>query len=217
MTSYDDAALGALRASVAGRLSPKRMRHVLGVEREAAELAGLLLPDAGAEPLLRAAALLHDLTKELPAEAQVALLESAGITPLPVELAAPKTLHAISAPVLIKSEYPEFADPDLLSAVRWHTTGRAGMTLPEKIIYLADYVEPTRTWPDCVKLRDAFWSASPEKMTPAELDAHLRSVLILSFDFTVRSLLDEGQPVHPATNEARNALIAEGKCAGGAI
>ncbi len=217
MTRYDDASLDALRASVSVRLSPKRMRHVLGVEKEAAELAGLLLPGAGAEPLLRAAALLHDVTKELSVAEHVALLESAGITPSPIELAAPKTLHAISAPVLIGREYPGFADPDLLSAVRWHTTGRAGMTLPEKIIYLADYIEPTRTWPDCVKLRDAFRSASPEKMTPGKLDAHLRSILILSFDFTVRSLLDEGQPVHPATNEARNALIAEGRCEGRAI
>lgn len=209
MKYYSPDELDRLRESVKAGLSEKRARHVLGVEIETARLCRLLLPGEENESTMRAAALLHDVTKEYPVEEHVRVMRESGVEPTEIELAAPKTLHAISGECLIRTTMPLFCDPDLLSAVRWHTTGRDSMSLPEKILYLADYIEPYRTWPDCVELRSRFWNAGPEKMTPGELEKHLRDLLILSFDMTLKTLIEDGTPVHPATNEARNGLLRE--------
>ena len=85
------------------------------------------------------------------------------------------------------------------------------MTLCEKLIYLADYIDLSRTFEDCVRLREYFFSANPETMGEEERLAHLRNTLILSFDMTVRGLLEEGAPVSPDTMDARNQLIIEKK------
>ena len=64
---------------------------------------------------------------------------------------------------------------------------------------------------DCVKLRETFWSAEPQKMNARERDAHLRRVLIESYKMTVSALLDEGCPISPDTADALNELIIEQK------
>ena len=116
----------------------------------------------------------------------------------------PKTLHARTAAAQIPVDYPAFADPLIVSAVRWHTTGHAGMTLTEKLLYLADYIDASRTFRSCVLLRRYFWGAEPEKLTPQE-----RKTLLLSYDMTIRDLLEEGTPVAADTVEARNELLRE--------
>ena len=122
---------------------------------------------------------------------------------------SPKTLHARTAAMLIPDKYPQFADPRIISAVRWHTTGRAGMSVYDKIIYFADYIDDTRTYRDCVKLREMFWQARFSEMTEEEKAEHLRKTLICSFDYTVKGLLNDGDPVVTETFEARNDLILE--------
>ena len=83
------------------------------------------------------------------------------------------------------------------------------MTLDEKLIYLADYIDESRTFPDCVTLRNLFWDAHPEHMEmPARL-AHLRTVLIVSYDMTITGLIRDGVPVSPDTFLARNELLCE--------
>ena len=120
---------------------------------------------------------------------------------------SPKTFHAKTAAALIPSRYPDFAEKSVLSAVRWHTTGRADMTRMEELIYLADYIDESRTFPDCVLLRHLFWSAEPERMSEEEREAHLRAVLIESFDMTVRALMAEGAIISEDTVHARKALL----------
>ena len=122
---------------------------------------------------------------------------------------APKTLHARTAAALIPKMYPEFATETVVSAVRWHTTGREGMTTAEKIIYLADYIDMSRTFSDCVRLRDYFNSKDVRTMPEEEKDEHLTRTLIMSFDMTIRGLLDEGLPISRDSIEARNALVRE--------
>lgn len=156
---------------------------------------------------LRAAALLHDITKEYGIERQIMLCAQYDIAVPREEMLAPKTFHAKTAAALIPDKYPEFAEPDVISAVRWHTTGHAGMTVTEAIVYLADYIDMSRTFEDCVKLREYFRGAEPEKMTYAEREKHLYRTLILSFDMTVRSLLEEGTPISVDTMGARNDFI----------
>lgn len=202
-------ALQELRERVTADMSPKRARHTLAVEQMAARLAALYCPEK--EQILRVAALLHDVTKEWPTEQHVAFLEANGIEVTELDLAAPKTLHARTAAVLIPAAYSAYADAEVVSAVRWHTTGREGMSATEKIVYLADYIDDSRTFPDCVKLRSAFWDADPESMSQAEREAHLTSVLVQSFDMTVTGLLEDGAPVSPDTFCARNSLILQQK------
>ena len=120
---------------------------------------------------------------------------------------APKTLHARTAAALIPKEYAEFATQTVIDCVRWHTTGRANMTLPEKLIYLADYIDMSRTFEDCVKLREYFMSAEPMNMNAEERILHLDRTLIMSYDMTIFGLLNEGLPVSRDSIEARNALV----------
>lgn len=202
-------ALQELRERVTADMSPKRARHTLAVEQMAARLAALYCPEK--EQILRVAALLHDVTKEWPTEQHVAFLEANGIEVTALDLAAPKTLHARTAAVLIPAAYSAYADAEVVSAVRWHTTGREGMSATEKIVYLADYIDDSRTFPDCIKLRSAFWDADPESMSQAEREAHLTSVLVQSFDMTISGLLEDGAPVSPDTFCARNSLILQQK------
>lgn len=197
--------LTKLRGELEGVMSPKRYRHTVEVERMAERLGALYAPDQ--IPLLRAAALLHDITKEFSLQTQLQILKKFDIITYYSDEISPKTLHARTAACLIPEQYPAFASPVVVDAVRWHTTGRAGMTVCEKIIYLADYIDMSRTFPDCVELREMFWCADPESMNPAEREAHLRRVLISSFDRTVRALLEEGGLISIETMQARNELI----------
>ena len=119
----DRAMLDGLAAEVvASGLSPKRLRHVLAVRDMAARLAELYCPED--TELLQAAALLHDMTKELSPQEQIALCDRYGIPRTRGDVLAPKCFHAMTAAALIPVMYPAFADPRIVSAVRWHTTGR---------------------------------------------------------------------------------------------
>lgn len=197
--------LTELRVSVGKRMSAKRYAHTLAVEDMVARLCALYTPDE--ELLMRAAALLHDITKECTKEEHLASLQSLGLEATKEELFAPKTLHARTAAALIPSRYPEFAHPTVIDAVRWHTTGHAGMTLTEKLLYLADYIDDSRTFPTCVLLRKTFWDATPEAMSPEERITLLDDVILLSLDMTVNDLIAEHKSVAVDTVEARNELL----------
>ena len=188
-------------------MSEKRYAHTLAVERMAARLGELYCPQC--LPELRAAALLHDITKEETLQNQLQLCQKFGIMLEPTAHLAPKTLHARTAAALIASEFPEWASETVLSAVRWHTTGRADMSLTDQLVYLADYIDDTRKFADCVYLRQLFWGAEPASMDGTARLSHLRDVLILSFDMTVRALLEEGVPISEDSIRARNALLLE--------
>ena len=194
-----------LRQRVTADMSEKRARHTLAVEQMAARLAALYCPEK--EQMLRVSALLHDVTKEWSTERHAAFLLAHGITPTALDLAAPKTLHARTAALLIPEQFHEYADPEVISAVRFHTTGREDMTLCEQIVYLADYIDESRTFPDCVTLRHAFWDAEPQNMCEKERLTHLLRVLVQSFDMTVTGLIEDGVPVSNDTFLARNSLI----------
>ena len=83
-------------------------------------------------------------------------------------------------------------------------------SVPEAIVYLADYIDMSRSFEDCVELRRYFWDAEPERMSEAERKEHLRKTLIRSLDMTVSALIDEGRTVSTDTFEARNSLIIKG-------
>ena len=205
--TFGDAELNALREAVIRKMSPKRFTHTAAVEDMVARLAMLYCPDDVS--VLRVAALLHDITKEYDIPTQINILREAGEEVRPGDEFSHKTFHARTAAILIPREYPAFADETVVSAVRWHTTGRAGMTLHEQLLYLADYIDDSRIFPDCVRLRSYFWGASPEKMSPEGRRTHLRRTLIMSFDMTMRALLSEGAVISPDPAFARNEVVLE--------
>ena len=196
-----------LRTRAVEGMSEKRRVHTLAVERMAMRLGAIYAPDK--INILRAAALLHDVTKEIKLAGQLELCEKYGIEFSENDKLAPKTFHAKTAAKVIEDRFPEFADDEIISAVRWHTTGREGMSVCEKIIYLADYIDDSRSFSDCVKLREFFWGADISKMTESEKNDHLRDTLVLSFDMTVKILLEENSPIAKDTFDARNELICE--------
>ena len=202
---FNEEMLCHLRESVSGTMSPKRFLHTAAVEKMAARLGELYAPEK--TDILRAAALLHDITKEYSAEKQLQTCNTFGIILEKQDILTPKTLHAKTAAALIPVLYPDFADEEVISAVRWHTTGHEDMTILEKLVYLADYIDESRSFPDCVALRSLFWDAEPQKMNEAERAAHLDRVLIRSFDITLASLIEKGAPVSSDTFSARNYLI----------
>ena len=137
-----------LRTEAYRLLDKKRVPHVAGCEEEAVKLAKRYGEDT---EKAATAAILHDITKRLKAEEQLELCEKYGLDNDEGELKAPKLLHAKTGAALARDL---FAIPDdVYDAIRYHTTGKPEMTLLEKIIYLADYIEPTRDFEGVEKLR----------------------------------------------------------------
>ncbi len=205
--NFTEEMLVCLREKVKCEMGEKRYFHTLEVEKMATRLGEIYAPDD--IPLLRAAALLHDVTKERSAEEHIAICERAGIFVGEAERKSPKMFHSQTAAIIIPEKYPEFDSPELVMAVRYHTTGRADMTVIEKIIYLADYIDMSRTFEDCVALREFFFNFDFEIANEAEKQAHLRDTLIMSYDLTIRGLLEDGKHINKNTFEARNFLVLE--------
>ena len=202
---FSDEQLKNLRDNISSTMSEKRFFHTAEVEKMAARIGVIYAPDK--VDVLRAAGLLHDITKEYSTEKQLQICREFGIITSKQDILTPKTFHAKTAAQLIPVLYFEFADDEVLSAVRWHTTGNADMTLTEKIVYLADYIDESRKFEDCVKLRHIFWDACPEKMSEEERNIHLTKTLIESFNMTLAGLIAENAPISDDTFKARNSLI----------
>jgi len=195
--------LTLLEEKVGQILSGKRFSHTIAVAKEAVRLAEIYLPDQIHR--IRAAALLHDITKEADDKKQLQYCEEFGIILSVPEKLSPKVLHAITGEMYAQRYFADFVDDDILSAIRWHTTGRRGMTTFEAIIYLADYIEETRTHETCRQLRKYFWDRIAAGCDPTET---LRDAMIYSFDMTIEHLLKEGAMVNPDTIDARNDYLA---------
>ena len=201
---FSDAVLARLRDAVRAAEGDKRYYHTIGVEKKAAELAAVFAPDRAR--MLRAAALLHDITKEWSAEKQLAFCRQYGIDPGEACF-APKLFHARTAAELVRQRFPECADTALLSAIEHHTEGAPDMTLCDKLLYLADYIEDTRTFPDCVSLRSYYETELAAARTDKERLTALDRVLLRSFDLTIRCLLDEHAYLAVKTVASRNAIL----------
>ncbi len=141
--------LSWLREQAYAMLKPKRIAHVAGCEGEAVALAMRW----GEDPELAAeAAILHDVTKRLSEQEQLAMCAGYGLHPDSSELKCPNVLHAITAAAYAKDRFGVCGEVE--SAIRWHCTGKPDMTLLEKIVWLADYVEPNRDFPGVEEVRE---------------------------------------------------------------
>lgn len=180
--------LDRLRPVALSCLNHRRIPHVLGTEQEAIHLAERWGADVDKA---RRAALLHDCTKKLNLEEQLAVAERFRVPLDEMERREIKLLHAKTGAGIAEAVFG--TDEEITNAIRWHTTGRGGMTLLEKVIYLADYIEPSRAFPGVEALRRTCYE---------DLDAGL----LLGLEMTIGEMESRNAPIHPKTLEARDAL-----------
>lgn len=195
-----------LYAQIKKLVPKKRLRHIFGTEDQALELASIFDLDREMTEKVRVAAILHDITKYYTATEHMDYLESLGVELDADTLESEKTMHQLSGAYKARELFSDRVDDTVFNAIRYHTTGRADMTLSEKIIYLSDYIEPTRTFSDCVKLREYFYNGIKSGEDKYSV---LLSTLITSFEMTVNDLISQGKKVHRDTTEAMEYLKKE--------
>lgn len=130
-----------LTMAVKHRLPAGRFLHTLGVVETAQSLAVKYGADA---QKVKIAALLHDIAKPYTTEEIIRICEKGGDPVTPEELASEKVLHAKAGAIVIQTDFG-ITDPEIINAVRYHTTGRPNMSLIEKIIFISDFIEPGRS------------------------------------------------------------------------
>ena len=157
--------------------SAKQLASRYGAESEQAYLAGLL----------------HDCLKCASEAEQRAVIARAGVTLHPCESGNPNLLHAIAGEAFLRSE-SIVSDPAVLSAVRWHTTGRADMATLEKIVYLADFISYDRDYPDVETVR---------RLAAQSLD----DAILYTLRFNIPRLIVRERMIHPASIELYNHLL----------
>ncbi len=179
-----------LREKAHAHLKPKRVPHVLGTEQEAISLAkrwGLSAEDAAE------AAICHDITKKLGLEEQLRLCGQYGIMADNYESVSEKLLHAKTGAELARDLFG--VSDEVAEAIRWHTTGRAGMNALQQIIYLADYIEPTRSgFEGLEELRKAAYE---------DLDAAME----LGLRMSLGDVIARGNLPHEDTIRARECFL----------
>ena len=172
------------------RLSDYRFRHSVNVSKESVRLAERYGGDVEKAEL---AGLLHDVMKDAGKKEQLAIIEKYGVKLNEVEQQAPKLWHAIAGAVYVKKVL-RIRDKDIVNAVRYHTTARAGMTLLEKIVFIADYTSEDRDYKGVEKMRKASNVSLEYAMEEA-----------LAFDIEERA--DEHTAIHPDTFAAYNEIM----------
>ena len=171
-------------------MNERRYRHTLGVVQFALEMAKIYGADSGQAQM---AALLHDCARCLPPRELLAAAEAQGIPVDDLEREIPDLLHGKVGAYLAGTRYG-VSDPAVLQAIELHTLGARDMSTLDKIIFVADMVEPGRDFPGVGRLRE---------MARRDLDR----ALLNCFDSTVRFVLEKQQFIHPQSVIARNALL----------
>ena len=174
----------ALEPIVISLLNPNRVRHVLGCRDTAVALAKRWSADVNDAAR---AGILHDITKAIDGPLQLTLCDAYGKLLDDFSKRYPRTLHALTGSMVAQRIFGE--NENVVSAIEFHTTGRANMSLLEKIIYVADYMEPNRDFPGVEQLRELAFT---------DLDAALK----LGLEMTLEHLKEQGAEVSPASRDA---------------
>jgi nicotinate-nucleotide adenylyltransferase len=173
-----------LEEVVISLLKPERVKHVLGCRDTAVALAKCWGAD---ETDAARAGLLHDITKALDGALQLTLCDAYGIVLDDFSRKNTKTLHALTGSLVASRIFGE--NDAVVSAIESHTTGKANMCLLEKIIYVADYMEPNRDFPGVDALR---------RLAFSDIDGALK----MGLEMTLQVLRQEGRELSPGSLEA---------------
>ena len=190
----DEALKARYIALLKERLKESRFVHSLNV----ADAAVMLAKKFGAdEDKAYLAGLLHDITKNETDENQLQIMESGGIILSTTQRGNPKLWHAMSGMVYLRDTLG-ITDEDVLGAVRWHTTGKAGMTLLEKVVFIADYISAERDYPDADVMR---------RLSETSLDA----AALYALKYSLRHLSEKEKPICEDSVAYYNELIMQKK------
>ncbi|MBP1992899.1 bis(5'-nucleosyl)-tetraphosphatase (symmetrical) YqeK [Paenibacillus eucommiae] len=182
-----------LMEAVKANMPEKRWIHTLGVMDMAVQLAHRY----GADPVKAdLAALLHDYCKNWPVQQQAQLIKDHHLSQDVLDFDK-ELWHAHAGAYMAKTQFG-IEDEEVLDAIRYHTSGRERMTLLDKVVCLADYIEPGRHFPEVDTIR---------KLAEKSLD----KALIAGFDSTIGFLLSKGKRIFPLTVLTRNKLLEDGK------
>jgi len=181
-----------LEKTVVGLLKPNRVAHVLGCRDTAVKLARLYGVN---ETDAARAALLHDITKALDGPLQLTLCRAYGTILDDFSQNNPKTLHALTGRLVAERIFGE--NEAVVSAIRCHTTGKAHMNTLEKIIYVADYMEPNRDFPGVERLRELAFT-------------DITQALKLGLQMTLSILREQKREISPESLEALGYLENHG-------
>lgn len=174
---------------VQSQMPERRWKHTQGVMETAVRLARQYGADAERAEL---AALLHDVAKYWPVEKQRQLILELNLHTDMLEY-DDQLLHSHIGAHIAETEFA-IHDAEVLDAIRYHTSGRENMTLLDKVICLADYIEPGRNYPGVDEIRKL-------------AEQSLEEALIAGFDSTIQYLISNGKKIYPLTMYARNDLI----------
>ncbi len=174
---------------VRAALSKKRYAHTCNVKEAAVKLAR----SYGADPEKAAlAAMLHDAVKERPKAELLQILRGNAIIAGNTAGSPAPVWHGPCAAILAKTQWG-VDDPEVLDAIRYHTTGRAGMTKMDKILYLADMISAERDYPEVGELR----ALAAENLDAAVLQA---------VRYNIRWMEECGKTIDPLSREALEDL-----------
>lgn len=171
------------------KLSDYRMIHSLEVAKSAVYLAEKY---GGDSEKMYLAGLLHDILKEADREETFFCVKKYGIKLTKLEEVTPKLWHAIVGAEFIRNELG-IEDDEIITAVRYHTTGRADMTLSEKILFIADFISADRVYNGADEMRQ-------------RAEVSLEHAMDMGLSFTITDLVENGRPVHPDTIDAYNDI-----------
>ncbi|MGB6409252.1 MAG: bis(5'-nucleosyl)-tetraphosphatase (symmetrical) YqeK [Planococcus donghaensis] len=177
--------------TVKERLPEKRYTHVLGVVETAVDLAKKFNVS---ETKAKTAAILHDVAKFSDRDWMKSIIVSENMDPLLLEYHA-ELWHAPVGAYLAKTEFG-VEDEDVLNAIRYHTTGRENMSDLEKVVYIADLVEPNRKFSGVEELR---------QLKEQGLDVMMEASVKHSIEF----LESKNQPVFPDSLKCFNSFVQQ--------
>lgn len=170
-------------------LQPERLYHSINVAEEAKKLA----LHYGADPeKAYTAGLLHDILKNTPDTELLNFFRENGIILTRTEQVSRKTWHAIAGEAYCRLKL-SVTDSEILSAIRWHTTARAGMTLLDKVIFMADFISADRDYDGVERMREKAYLS-------------LESAMLEGLQFTLAELIENGWAVHEDSLAAYNEL-----------
>lgn len=185
MWSHDE-----IKEYLRGKLKKLRYEHSLGVSETASDLASIYGADAEKAYI---AGLVHDCAKNMTDSEIIKIITDNGLEVDNLSLHMPQLLHGLAASIIAKN-IMGIEDQEVLDAVIYHTTGRDNMSVLDKIIYLADFIEPSRDFPGVNELRELAYK-------------NLDKALIGAFDSSIKYVLEKHQLLHIDTINARNYLI----------
>ena len=200
-TSVD--VLEKIRTRLPEFLKGNRLLHTYSVENEALSLAKIIFPVLGIDEKyladISASALLHDITKYYSHDQHESICKKYNL----VHSHNDAVIHARTGAYAAR-EYFEINDI-VFGAVYNHTTGKYGMNIFEKIIFIADYIEQTRTHDSCKSARNYFY----ENIKDKNVLYVLNKTILMSIDSTLRFLIDMENEIDIETISARNSILAE--------